>query len=234
MLPKPWMLAAGLLVVSLSAAALEKENEWSLRIKEEAQGWVAKLHGATSYSGGSGHNRIKGSGVMVDRVRSVASFSHVRLDGPVDAQLTQGASEALHVVADDNIEPLIETRVVGDTLVISLKEGAGFSTRRAPYVRVDIKTLSGMELKGSGDLQMDRLKTDALSLSLSGSGDLSLGLLEARELTGSLSGSGDVQLAGRADTQSWLLSGSGDVRAQSLQGKSVRARLSGSGDRAWV
>jgi hypothetical protein len=217
MLPKPWMLAAGLLVVSLSAAALEKENEWSLRIKEEAQGWVAKLHGATSYSGGSGHNRIKGSGVMVDRARSVASFSHVRLDGPVDAQLTQGASEALHVVADDNIEPLIETRVVGDTLVISLKEGAGFSTRRAPYVRVDIKTLSGMELKGSGDLQMDRLKTDALSLSLSGSGDLSLGLLEARELTGSLSGSGDVQLAGRADTQS-------------LQGKSVRARLSGSGD----
>ena len=181
-LMKPWMLAAGLLLASLSAAALEKENDWSLRIKQEAQGWVAKLHGNATYSGGSSHHRSKGSGVMVDKARSVAPFSRVRLDGPVDAQLLQSGSEGLHIVADDNIEPLIETRVVGDTLVISLKDGAGFSTRRAPYVRVDFKNLAGIELKGSGDLQLERIKSDALSLVLSGSGDLNIGLLEAREL----------------------------------------------------
>ena len=229
-LMKPWMLAAGLLLASLSAAALEKENDWSLRIKQEAQGWVAKLHGNATYSGGSSHHRSKGSGVMVDKARSVAPFSRVRLDGPVDAQLLQSGSEGLHIVADDNIEPLIETRVVGDTLVISLKDGAGFSTRRAPYVRVDFKNLAGIELKGSGDLQLERIKSDALSLVLSGSGDLNIGLLEARELSASLSGSGDVQLAGRADVQSWQLSGSGDVSAQSLVGKNVKAQLSGSGD----
>lgn len=226
---KSWMLVTGLLAASLSASAFGREHDWSLRIKQEAQGWVAKLHGDSSYGGGSRH-RTRGSGVMVDKARSVAPFSRVRLDGPVDARLVQGESVGLHVVADDNIEPLIETRVEGDTLVIALKEGAGFTSRRAPHVRVDFKTLAAAEIRGAGDLQIERLKAETLNLSLSGSGDVAIGLLELRELTASLSGSGDLRLAGRAETQNWSLSGSGDVDAQSLSGKTVKARLSGSGD----
>jgi Putative auto-transporter adhesin, head GIN domain len=211
-----------------ATTAAAEEQEWVLRIKKEAQQLAISVGGSTSY--GSSANRIKGSGLKVEKARSVAAFSRVRLDGPVDAQLTPATEPGLRVQADDNLEPLVETRVDGDTLVIGIKDGSSFSTRNPLRVLVGFKSLESLQLRGSGDATLDRLKGERLALELSGSGDLRVGLLELRELTARLSGSGDVRAAGRADQQDWELSGSGDVDADSLSGQRVRARLSGSGD----
>jgi len=217
-------LCAGLLAVSMAQA---EEKEWVLRVKQESGGVSIHLGGTTLVGQGA---RIKGSGVAVAKARAVAPFSRVRVEGPLDVRLVPAATEGLRVHADDNLEPLILTQVDGDTLVVGLKPGASFSTRMDLRVEVDFKQLQALQIKGSGDAQIDRLKGERLDVELSGSGDLAIGLLEVREFSARISGSGDVALAGSAERQDYQLSGSGDVSAASLSGSKVRARLSGSGD----
>lgn len=219
---------AVLVAFAAASAGAESDSEWRLRIKKEGSGWTASLSGPQDY--GPAGKRIKGSGVLVEKQRTVGAFSRLRLEGPIDVRLNQAGADAVKIAADDNIEPLIETRIDGDTLVLRLQPGAGFTTRHGPAVTIDSKSLQAVTLAGSGDLSLERFKGDSLSLSQSGSGDLRLGLLELRELSMSLSGSGDVQAAGRADVQHWTLNGSGDVDARSLSGRQVNAQLNGSGD----
>ena len=218
-------LCAALLVPGLAAA---EEQEWVLRIKNEAKQLSISLGGNTIY--GSGGQRIKGSGQAVDKARSVAPFSRVRVDGPLDVHLQSASTEGLRVQADDNIEPLIQTTVEGETLVIAVRSGASFSSRLPLKVAVDFKRLQGLAVRGSGDVRLEQHKGERLELDMSGSGDVAIGLLELRELVARLSGSGDLRAAGSVERQDFHLSGSGDVDAASLSGQQVRARLSGSGD----
>jgi hypothetical protein len=218
------ILATSLLATTASAV----DVDWRLRIKKEADGWSASLSGPNEF--GSGKNRIKGSGVRVERSRALPAFGKLRLEGPFDVKLVQAGSDQAVVSADDNVEPLIETVVEGDSLVLRLKRDAGFTTRAAPVVRIDARALQAVLLNGSGDLAMEQFKADALRIDVVGSGDVQVGLIEVKELSVSLSGSGDVRLAGRADQQSWTVSGSGDVDARALSGQSAKAVLSGSGD----
>jgi len=222
-------LALLILATTLAAgAAVAGDNDWRLRIKKEADGWTATFNGPMEY--GSGRNRLKGSGVRVEKTRALAAFTKLRVDGPLDVVLAQAASDQAVVAADDNIEPLVETAVEGDTLIVRLKRDAGFTTRHAPVLRIDARALQAVTIQGSGDLTVDRFKGEGLALNVVGSGDVQLGLLELKELNVSISGSGDVRAAGRADQQSWKISGSGDVDAGALAGRSARVELHGSGD----
>lgn len=211
-----------------ASAALAGENDWHLRIKKEVDGWSASFTGPAEY--GSGKQRLRGSGVKVEKQRALAAFSKLRLDGPVDVKLSQGGSDQATVTADDNIEPLIETVVEGDTLVVRLKRDVSFTTRGALAVRLSARSLQAIAIEGSGDLRMDSFKGESLALTVNGSGDAYFGLVEVKDLSVTLSGSGDVRLAGRAEQQSWNLSGSGDVDARALAGKGAKVQSSGSGD----
>lgn len=209
-------------------AALASDNDWRLRIRKEVDGWSASFSGPMDY--GSGRNRVRGSGVRVERQRALTAFTTLRIDGPVDVRLSQAASDQATVMADDNIEPMIETVVEGDALVVRVKRDAGFTTRTAPVVRVDARTVQSITINGSGDLSVERFKAESLALSVVGSGDVRLGMVELKDLNVGISGSGDVRLAGRADQQRWTVSGSGDVDARSLSGRSARVSIQGSGD----
>lgn len=209
-------------------AAVAGDGDWRLRIKKEADGWTASLHGPMDY--GSGAGRIRGSGVRVEKVRALGAFTKLRIDGPIDVRLTQAAGDQATVVADDNIEPLVETVVEGDSLVVRLKRDTGFTTRSAPVVRVDARSLQAVAVNGSGDLGVERFKAERLAVNVVGSGDVRFGLVELRELDVRISGSGDVRVAGRADQQNWIVSGSGDVDARALSGRAAKVALHGSGD----
>lgn len=222
----PTLCAA--LALLAAGAAFAGDNDWRLRIKKEVDGWSASFNGPMDY--GSGHNRVRGSGIKIEKVRALAPFTRLRIDGPVDVRLSQAAADQATVVADDNIEPLVETAVEGGTLVVRVKRDAGFTTRRAPSVRVDARTLQAVAVNGSGDLSVERFKGDSLGLDVEGSGDVDLGLVDLKVLTVSISGSGDVRVSGRAEQQTWRISGSGDVDARSLAGRSARVELNGSGD----
>ncbi len=148
------------------------------------------------------HNR---SGASRTEDRALGGFNAVALDGSFTVVLRQGVRDAVRVGADDNLLPLIETRVVTrdgvPTLEIGARPGASFRTGRAIIVTVDLIDLRSITLTGSGDVGGDALKLPALQLRLRGSGDIRLTHLDAGELRVRVSGSGDVWLDGRANTQ---------------------------------
>jgi hypothetical protein len=178
--------------------------------------------------------RTNGSGRIIDDRRPLSAFGAVHLTGPVDVELKASDRESVTVRTDDNIAPLIETRVTGGdrpALEIGVKAGASFRTSRAPVVVVEFRALSELVVRGSGDVRADRISADDFVLSLSGSGDAKIDSLQAHRFAAALAGSGDLVVrGGRAEEQAYRLSGSGDVDAGRLEGRSVQVAIAGSGD----
>jgi len=177
-----------------------------------------------------GGNTISGSGKEVDVARSVAPFSRLRLDSSVDVHARPGATAAVSVHADDNIEPLIETSVDGDTLVVRMKQGASFHTHHNVVVDVTFTALTGAQQRGSGDLHIDRLSGPRFESSITGSGDLQIDDAQLGAFALSVAGSGDVVISGKTDEARLVVAGSGDIDARKFVAKRVAVSISGSGD----
>lgn len=195
------------------------------------------VHAGTSklsIFGGWGDERITGSGKVVTQARTVAGYRAVAAVGPVSVVLRQSGKEAATVQADDNIVPVIETRVVdgkeGKTLEIGIKEGVHVSTRNSIVVTVDAGEVTAITLSGSGDLRSDGLRTTSLRASVTGSGDMRLRHLAAESLHVSVAGSGDFTASGKVERQSVSLAGSGDVHNERLESNEASVSIAGSGD----
>jgi hypothetical protein len=87
-------------------------------------------------------------------------------------------------------------------------------------------------LRGSGDINIDKLLCDRCDVELIGSGDIDLPEVEAKETSAVLVGSGDIKmgLSKVADTR-LSLKGSGDIKVDFSEGcRSVDCTVNGSGD----
>lgn len=198
-----------------------------------AMALVLTLAGGAAQAGWWG-DTVRGSGKTASEIRSVAGFETVNANGSMDVQIKQTGRELVTVSGDDNIVPLIETRVIdksqGRTLDIRFKPGASIHSVSKVLVVIEVIKLQGVALSGSGDVLIDGVKGDLLEASLSGSGDIRMVAVECKEIKLRLSGSGDATLAGRAGQLGIKISGSGDVRAKSMDAESVSVSIAGSGD----
>lgn len=178
-----------------------------------------------------GSNRTKGSGELKEESRNVANFSRILLALPADVTLTQGNTESLTVSADDNLLPLMTTRVDNGELVIEGDKNRGFSTRNSIKIRLSVRSLGGITIKGSGDIHGDQLNTDKFDLAILGSGDVRFKSIRADQFKLSIKGSGDVTV-GTLDSKlvDVSIQGSGDIRLPSLQARTVNFSVNGSGD----
>jgi hypothetical protein len=179
---------------------------------------------------GGSQARVAGSGHMVNVRRQVAAFTALRIDGPVDVDAHPGANPGVTVHADDNVEPLIETVVEGDTLVVRLAKGASFRTSHDMRVEVEFGTLAATAQHGSGDLHITSVKGARLESTIAGSGDLQIDDAQLGSFSVSVAGSGDVKVSGHADSAKYSVAGSGDISAANLAARRVDVSLSGSGD----
>ena len=177
-----------------------------------------------------GANTVSGSGREVSVARQVGAFSVLRLDSSVDVHAHPGTTQAVLVQADDNIEPLVETTVEGNTLIVRLKKGTGFRTTHKMIVDVTFTTLSASQQHGSGDLHIDRLTGPKFESSIAGSGDLHIDNAQLGSFALSIAGSGDVTISGTADEARFGVAGSGDINAKNFAARKVSVSISGSGD----
>jgi len=178
---------------------------------------------------GDGHT-VSGSGRMVDVTRQVGAFSTLRLDSSVDVHAHPGPTPSVTVHADDNIEPLIETVIEGDALVVRMQKGGSYSTRRNVVVDVVFSSLTAAQQHGSGDLVIDRLSGPKFESTIAGSGDLQIDNASLGAFAVNIAGSGDVVLSGTADEARYGVAGSGDIDARNFAAKKVAVSISGSGD----
>jgi hypothetical protein len=182
---------------------------------------------------GCGVTIVNGSGKSITQNRTVANFQYVSLEGLGDIMITQGTTESLTIEAEDNVMALIKTEVKNGTLSIRFdqKNWQDMIRPTKPIkFALGVKTLSGVELSGAGNIQAPTLKTSTLTVKISGAGAVKLDKLEASELSTSVSGLGNVELAGTVPKQTVDLSGAGQYLAGNLAGKTAKVTLSGGGN----
>ncbi len=155
-------------------------------------------------------NRVVGSGKVTSELRDVAEFTAVELAGSADVNILLGNGQSVNVQSDDNIVPLIETKVVNGKLYISTKPMTNITTSNGIVVTVVMKSLQ--------------------RLTLSGSGNMNVGQMSGPELAVELPGSGNVRVEGKADRVNVSLAGSGNVFCDGLKASNAVVRLSGSGN----
>jgi hypothetical protein len=162
--------------------------------------------------------------------RDLKGYSQIRLEGPLDLEVSEGSGYAFELTADDSKQDVFTTRVEKDTLVISTRRGLHWNLGEAK-AKITLPKLAAVHVQGSGDVKVRSLASPHdFTLSIQGSGDVSV-QGSMNKVTVSISGSGDVELSGgSAQALSVSTSGSGDVEAKDLPAKVVSVQTQGSGD----
>jgi len=150
-----------------------------------------------------------GSGQLATQSRQVSSFTSVELTGVGELSIDQTGTESLTVSAEDNLLPLLTSKVEGDTLILGKKPNNRIVTTKPITYTLTMKDITGLAVSGSGTINAPKLSTDALRIEISGSGM--------------------ITTAGNADDQSLEISGSGRYLADGLTTKTTTAEISGSG-----
>ncbi len=135
--------------------------------------------------------------------RDVSGFSGITLSAPIRVDLVLGDRESVVLEGDDKAIAAIETSVENGALHIRMKRDSkvfSWNVNGAEKVRVKItaKTVSALNIKGSGDISARELRADALAIGISGSGDISIGYYGDPSLTRSVAGSGEIRRLGAA------------------------------------
>jgi hypothetical protein len=125
----------------------------------------------------------------------------------------------------------MSTRVENGELLIEGDKHRGFSTKHGIKIRLMVKSLNGILIRGSGDIFGDRLKTDKFDLAIQGSGDVKFKSISADQFKIAIKGSGDI-VVDALDSKSVDagISGSGDIKLPALTATAVNFSVKGSGD----
>lgn len=170
---------------------------------------------------------VTGSGVMKTETRSASGFSRIQLKAVGDVTVRQTGHESLKIEAEDNILPLLETKVVKGTLELGMKQGYNLRKHKPIRFTVEVRSLEGISLTGAGNISVANIRGAKLAAALTGSGNIRL-QGKAEDLTVSLAGAGNYEGSGFSTRRAKVtLSGTGD--AQVNVSEELDARVSGVG-----
>lgn len=204
------------------------------------------------------HNTAVISKDYVTEDRLIKGFEEVEVVGSPNVYYTQADSFSVRVKGPDNFVDNILTEKNGKTLTVRNKGKWGvvnisFSDEdelavyvtspdlvavrvngSGDFISNDLIDTDNMNitLRGSGDINIDKLLCDRCDVELIGSGDIDLPEVETKETSAVLVGSGDIKmgLSKVADTR-LSLKGSGDIKVDFSEGcRSVDCTVNGSGD----
>jgi Putative auto-transporter adhesin, head GIN domain len=154
-------------------------------------------------SGGS----VIGSGKEARETREVDNFTQLELLGVGRVEVTIGNLRPLEISGDDNILPLIETKVTDGKLVIR--------TMRS------IRPVQPLLIKATA--------SDLTAIMLSGAGEIAVTGIANDNLHAEVAGAGEVTLSGQTSNLVLTLAGVGSVDARELVAKAVTVDMSGAG-----
>ncbi len=169
------------------------------------------------------------------RAIPVPGFSKIRVEGPYSVKVRTGRSVSVKATgAQNRLDKLVvETR--GDTLLVTTERGwnwraMNWGRNDHVVIEVGVPMIEAAELSGSGELDIDKVRTQDFTALVTGSGNLGVARLDTARVKGTVTGSGDLSLAGKTARADLSLTGSGDLLAPALGVDLLTASLLGSGD----
>jgi len=174
------------------------------------------------------HFGLKGSGKVVEQERSLPIFSAIEASGGINVYISQGESQKVVVVTDDNIQPLVLTKVENNVLKVFLDK---WSVRASTLkILITIKDIKSVSCSGGTDAYSESpIIVSSLQINLSGGSDANFNL-KADEISGSMSGGSDLMLKGTSGTLKIEASGGSDCKAFDLITSKADVSASGGSD----
>lgn len=111
-------------------------------------------------------HQVSGSGNRQTQKRDVGTFTRIRTDGAFEIEVVCQQPPSLEVEADDNLLPLINTTVSGDTLTI--KSNSTYSTSRPVRVKIGMANLQSVYSNGAGKIEITKLDNDNFDIDVNG------------------------------------------------------------------
>ncbi|MDP4286159.1 MAG: head GIN domain-containing protein [Bacteroidota bacterium] len=165
-------------------------------------------------------------------VRSVGSFTGIKVSGGIEVFLSQSNEYALAVSAsEDEYRDAMKTIVRNGVLTISYEGGhSRFNNNRKLRAYISFKTLESLEASGACYILVNgTLKANSFKLKLSGACDIK-GNVNIDNLSIELSGASNVKVNGTLQNLKISASGASDVKNYDLVTDNCEADLSGASD----
>lgn len=156
----------------------------------------------------AGCEQVVGSGELVTETRVTPSFSRVRVSNALVATIRNGDTD-VSLTMDDNLLPLVRTRVEGDVLVVDVEEDVTILPSEGARIVIASPRVEGVSLSGASVASVES-RCDDVRLAASGSSVLRA-RIEAEAVIVDVSGASDATLSGVATTLDVVASGSSSV-----------------------
>ena len=173
---------------------------------------------------------VRGSGNVTSEERVIGEFARVDLSGIGDLEIEFGDQPALRIEAEDNLLPLIETVVEGDTLRIGFKDNTNPNPTEPIRYYLTAVSLEAIEASGLGSIKAPGILSEQFVVNISGGGDVEFSSLEADTLEVDISGLGSLNIGGGFVAKlSVNISGGGDLKTESMEAQEASVDISGLG-----
>ena len=172
-----------------------------------------------------GSSATKGSGHVVSVSRPLSGFTRIEFKGAATVDVSVAEPAGVTIRGDDNIVPLVRTKVVDGALVISSKHS--YTSKNDLRIAVTTPALDAVRLEGAGTFTAAGIHATSFKLDLNGAGTADLGGTVGR-LDANIAGAGSALLDDLdARDANVSLSGTGSVHVHAS--RSLDASVSGVG-----
>lgn len=181
---------------------------------------------------------INPSKVNISENRAVSGFKAIDFSTLGKVNILPGDVETLNISGPDNLVPEIITEVSNGTLIIRTKENLNITSLPSENpltFTIVVKELTGLDVSGLGDIQLETMSTPSFAIDMSGAGKILVNQITTDSLSIDLSGVGGVEISGEAAETSIDVSGAGGVNAPDLKARTANISISGLGSvTVWV
>lgn len=171
----------------------------------------------------------QGSGNIKVERRDVSGFNAVSLSGEGTLTILQTGTESLTLVTDDNILPLLTSKVNNGVLDLGEQSGSVLKPTKGILWNLTVNSLANIALSGAGNVVIPTFNAPSLTVSVSGAGSVNIQNLSGDSLVVEMSGAGNVSVAGHATSQSVTMSGAGSYQGRDYTTANTTVNVSGVG-----
>jgi hypothetical protein len=159
--------------------------------------------------------------------RDVAEFDAVQVAAGIHATVEIGPRRPVRIDADDQVLPLVETRVENGELHIGFKPHTSFHSMQPVTVTIQTPQLRGVGASGGSIVRATFTRANEAEIDASGGSEIRARGVDAGRLLVSGSGGSKLNVQGRADTLRLEMSGGTELHGQDLSVKDAQVHASG-------
>lgn len=176
---------------------------------------------------------LKPSKNYITRDYKVKEFSAIDVTTVGDIYYTQSSDgkSSLQIYGPNNFVELIQVSVKGNTLVVTMDKHKRIKSASKLKITISSPDLNRINFKGVGNIHIEeKFITGILDIESKGVGDIKIQDLNCQNLTVSSMGVGNVKLKGKAENATLYSKGVGNVEATELEAAHVKASSNGVGN----